>query len=114
MRNMMPFLIQKNIMIEFTRFEKSVVIAILVAIMEADGIIDPREMDYLNEVIKNLGLTEGELDQMDEFDLNVLKNMFREFEKEKKDEAVRLFVGMAESDGYSDPRELEIIERLGQ
>lgn len=101
-------------MIEFTRVEKSIVIAILVAIMEADGIIDPRETDYLNEVISKFGMTESELDQMDEYDLNVLKSNFREFEKEKKEEALRLFVGMAVSDGYADPRELRIIEKLGE
>ena len=43
-------------MIEFNIDEKRIIIAILITIMEADGIIDPHEIDYLDSIILSFGM----------------------------------------------------------
>lgn len=97
---------------EFSSAEKRIVMAILIAVMEADGIIDPREEAYLESVIESFGITEGDLDQIDELDFNFVIDRFQEFDREKKEKAIQMFLLMAESDDYSDPRELKIIQNL--
>lgn len=100
-------------MTELNLEEKQIVIAILIAIMEADGIIDPHETDYLDKVISLLNMSEVELDTIDELDFNLIVSYFKSFETNKKNFAKSLFLEMAKCDGYADPRELEIINRLG-
>lgn len=100
-------------MCKYNLEEKQIVIAILIAIMEADGIIDPHETDYLDKAISLLNMSEAELDTIDELDFNLIVSHFKNFEANKKDFAKSLFLEMARCDGYADPRELEIINRLG-
>lgn len=97
---------------EFTSAEKRIIMAILIAVMEADGIIDPREEAYLSSVIESFGITEADLDQIDELDFNFVVDRFQKFDEKKKEEAIKMFLLMAESDEYSDPRELKIIQNL--
>lgn len=99
-------------MIEFNIDEKRIVVAILMAIMEADGIIDSHEIDYLDSVILSFGMSESELDAIDELDFNHIVSEFKKFDTPKKDKASLLFLEMAKCDGYADPRELEIISNL--
>lgn len=99
-------------MIEFSIAEKHIIIAILIAIMEADGIIDPHEIDYLDGVILSFGMSEFELDAIDECDYNQIVAEFKKFDTLKKDKALVLFLEMAKCDGYADPRELQIISSL--
>ena len=96
----------------FTSEEQRIIVAILIAIMEADGIIDPHETEFLDNVIKQFHLSQDELDQISEFDINLVMQNFKKFDKEKKETAIALFVGMAKCDGFADPRELRIIENL--
>lgn len=100
-------------MIEFNSNEKRIIIAILIAIMEADEIIDPHEVDFLNNMLTNLGVSESILDSIDELDFNFVISGFKKFDEVKKREAIKLFIAMAKCDGYADPRELKIIESLG-
>lgn len=99
-------------MIEFSINEKRIVIAILIAIMEADGIIDSCETDFLDNVILSFGMSEFELDTIDELDLNHIVSEFKKFDVSKKNNALSLFLEMAKCDGYTDPRELQIINSL--
>lgn len=100
-------------MINFTPYEQRIIIAILIAIMEADGIIDPNETTFLDNIINEFGMLQKELDILSEFDLNLVIQDFRKFEKEKKEAAVKLFIDMAKCDGFAHPKELEIINTLG-
>ena len=97
---------------KFTIDEKRIIVAILVAVMEADGIIDPREMRYLGEVLDAMGLPESVVESIEDWDMSLVYRYFREMPADKQEEAKRLFVGMAESDEVSDPRELDIIDQL--
>lgn len=99
-------------MAELNRAEKQIVVAILVSIMEADTIIDPREVDFLDRAIAELGFGEFDLDSVGETDDGMLIDAFKHFSAEKKAIAMKLFRGMAISDGYEDPRELKIIDAL--
>lgn len=100
-------------MTEFNLEEKQIVIAILIAIMEADGVIDSHETDYLDKVISLLNMSEDELDTIDELDFNLIISEFKSFDANKKELAISMFIEMAKCDGYVDPRELEIIKLLG-
>lgn len=100
-------------MVNYNKDEKRIIVAILVAIMEADGIIDPHEIDFLDNIITSFGMTEDDMDSMDEFDFNEIIVNFKKFDEQKKADAIVIFVDMAKCDGYADPRELKIIESLG-
>lgn len=100
-------------MIEFNIDEKRIIVAILIAIMEADGIIDPHETDFLDSVLLTLEISELDLDSIDELDFNMVISEFIKFNNPKKELAKKWFVEMAQCDGYADPRELEIINQLG-
>lgn len=101
-------------MINYNIDEKRIIVAILVSIMEADGIIDPHETDFLDNIISSFDMTEDDMDSIDEFDFNEIINSFRKFDESKRNEAISIFVAMAKCDGYADPRELKIIEALGK
>lgn len=94
--------------------EKRIIVAILVAIMEADGIIDPHETDFLDNIISSFDMTQDDLDSIDEFDFNEIIADFKRFDELKKSTAITIFLDMAKCDGYADPRELKIIESLGK
>ncbi len=97
---------------KYTKREKITIIAILIAIMEADGIIDPNEVEYLKKVIIDFELDEFELEQIVEIDFNLVIDEFKQFDKDKRLDCKGLFIGMAKSDGYADERELNIINHL--
>lgn len=101
-------------MTEFTQYEKQVVVSILIAIMEADGIIDPHETAFLDEVLDDFGFTEQDMDSIAEFDFTMTAGEFAKFTDVKKERARELFIAMAKCDGYADPRELKIISDLGR
>ena len=49
---------------------------------------------------------------MEEVDFDELSQAFSKFTEEKKDYAKQMFVKMSECDGYVDPREISLIEKL--
>ena len=99
---------------KFTPYEQRIIVAILIAIMEADGIIDPNETVFLDKIIKEFEMPQKELDQISEYDLNLVIQDYQNLEPWKKEEAVKLFIDMAKCDGYAHPKELEIINALGR
>ena len=62
------------------------------------------------DFIYNLSL--DEFDHMEEVDFDELSQAFSKFTEEKKDYAKQMFVKMSECDGYVDPREISLIEKL--
>ncbi len=99
-------------MIELTLIEKRTIYHILILIMEADLVIMQEEVDFLDNVFNDFGLTREEFDHMENLDVDSLCRDFSVFDKEVKLYAKDLFMGMAKCDGYVDPREQAIIDRL--
>lgn len=101
-----------NISEQLTKSQQYGVISILIKIMEADGIIDPHEIKFINEVLKVFHISEQEMELIDSFDIPKSVSELKVLDANTKETIVRLFVGMAECDGYVDPRELDIIYNL--
>lgn len=101
-----------NIYEQLTKSQHYAVISILIKIMEADGIIDPHEIRFMNQVLEEFQISEHELELIDSFDIFKCVSALRGLDSDLKDAVLKLFVGMAECDGYADPRELEVISSL--
>ena len=98
--------------LDFSIQEKRVIYNILAQIMKADTIINPAEVRFLDEVFYNFNLSLDEFDHMEEVDFDELSLAFSNFSEEKKEYAKQMFVEMSECDGYVDPREISLIEKL--
>jgi hypothetical protein len=98
--------------LDFCIQEKRVIYNILAQIMKADTIINPAEVRFLDEVFYNFNLSLDEFDHMEEVDFDELSLAFSNFSEEKKEYARQMFVEMSECDGYVDPREKSLIEKL--
>lgn len=48
----------------FTKFEKYAIINILSRIMKADGVIDPKEEDFMNHIYSSFAITISELENI--------------------------------------------------
>lgn len=92
--------------------EKIAVINLLSLIMEADKVVNPKEVEYMDEVMKALNITVSDLDKMENKDIESNKFVFEQMTPDKKMEAMAMFRHMAAVDGYIDPREMAIIEDL--
>lgn len=96
----------------YTLSEKYAIINILSAIMEADTIIHPKEIEYMNSVMESLQIVVSDLDHLEMKDFNLDKRTVKGMPAAKKIEAISLFQKMAEIDGYIDPRELDVINSI--
>lgn len=101
-----------NISEQLTKSQQYAVISILIKIMEADGIIDPNEIRFMNQVLEEFQISEQEMELIDSVDILKSVSTLRGINAAIKDAVLKLFVGMAECDGYADPRELEVIRNL--
>lgn len=90
------------------------VIKILLEIMEADGVIHPREINFINKVLKDFQISENELETINSFEVQYSISLLQNLNEDVKTEINQLFTDMAKCDGYADPRELKIIESLGK
>lgn len=98
---------------KLTMEEKRIIFYILVQIMEADNIEDPAEMAFLDRIFHEFNFSIVEFDHMDNlWDLQYLSNEFSKLSQEKKDYSKKIFMEMAACDGYVDPREVSIINKL--
>ena len=99
-------------MIELTKNEKYAIVNILSQIMKADGIIHPKEEEFMDKAYSDLGITINDLEEIANIDDIQAKQIIDDMPNDSKDQARSLFVGMAESDGYVHPREKKIIEQI--
>jgi len=97
---------------DYTLTEKYAIINILSAIMEADTILHPKEIEYMNSIMESLQIVVSDLDHLEMKDNNLDKQIIQSMPKEKRVEVISLFQQMAEIDGFVDPRELDIINSL--
>ena len=96
----------------FSLSEKRTIYQILTLIMKADFILNSAEVSFLDRVFEEFNMSIDEFDHMEEVEIEELASAFSLFSKDKKEYAKRLFMEMAECDGYIDPRELAIIKKL--
>ena len=96
----------------FTLAEKRIVYQILTLIMKADFILNPDEVEYLDRVFNEFEMDVNEFDHMEEVTIEELSSDFSKFTGKKKEFAKKLFLEMAECDGYVDPREVEVINKI--
>lgn len=96
----------------FSKQEKYAIVSVLIKIMEADGIIDPHEVKFLDSVLVDLHISEPEMEIIQEYNLGQDVAIIKHLSVEKLDAAKMLFMNMAKCDGYADPRELQIINSL--
>ena len=99
-------------MIQLTRIEKFAIVTILSQIMNADGLVHPKEEEYMDKVYAELCLTISDMEDMVNMDDIQAKSVVNEMLEEKKQYAQSLFVSMAEADGYIHPKETEIINQI--
>lgn len=97
---------------QLTIIEKFAIVTILSEIMSADGIIHPKEEEYMDKVYAELGILISYMEDMTNMDAIQAKSVLNAMSDEKKQYAQSLFISMAESDGYIHPLETEIIEKL--
>lgn len=97
---------------DFNKSEQHAVISVLIAIMEADGVIHPNETSYLNKVLTDFSISESEIEEIPAFDPVLTTMVLKGMAENNKEAARQLFVDMAKCDGYTDPREIEIIKAV--
>lgn len=99
-------------MINLSLSEKRIIYQILTLIMKADLILNPAEVMFLDKVFEDFNMNIEEFDHIEEVDFEEMAFAFSLFSNEKKEYAKRLFLEMAECDGFVDPREVAIIKKL--
>lgn len=99
-------------MTQLTIIEKYAIVTILSQIMKADGIIHPKEEEYMDKVFAELGITISDMEDMADMDDIQARSVINEMQDEKKKYAQSIFVSMAEADGFIHPLELEIINQM--
>ena len=97
---------------DFNKSEQHAIVSVLIAIMEADGVIHPNETSYMNKVLSAFSMLESEIEEIPMFDPVATPMTLKMMTEKKKEGARKIFVGMAECDGYTDPREIKIIDSI--
>lgn len=97
---------------QFTTIEKFAIVTILSQIMKADGIIHPKEEEYMDKVYTELGIMISDMEDITNMDAIQAKSIINAMQVEKKQFAQSLFISMAKADGYIHPLETEIIDKL--
>ena len=95
-----------------TANEKYAIVNILSQIMKADGIIHPKEEEFMDKVYSELGITIADLENVVNVDEAQAKTIVNGMSVERMALARSLFNGMAESDGYVHPQEKRLIEQI--
>lgn len=96
----------------FSHKERYAVVNILTAIMEADTIIHPQEIEYMDSVLADFAITEDDNERLELMDLQMCFEIIKGMSAENLEKAKEMFVTMAVIDGYFDPREKQLLEML--
>lgn len=68
----------------FTKIEKYAIINILLCIMKADGIIHPKEEEFMNQIYSNFAITISELENITSIDDIQANHIVRNMPNKKK------------------------------
>lgn len=96
----------------FTTIEKYAIVKVLSHIMKADGIIHPKEEEYMDQTYSEFSITITDLEDISNIDEIQTKLIISGMSGDNKNIAQSLFVGMAEADGIIHPKEAEIINQI--
>lgn len=99
-------------MTEFTIHERFAIINILSRIMEADHIIDPREVAFMDKILLEFKISESNIAAINSYEFEQCRSIIQSMTADKKQTVINLFLEMAKCDGYEDPREIKLIESL--
>ena len=97
---------------QLTTIEKFAIVTILSQIMNADGIVHPKEEEYMDKVFAELGIMISDMEDITNMDDILAKSVINSMSDEKKQYTQSLFVSMAMSDGFIHPKESAIIVKL--
>lgn len=114
--NMMNFSKQTCNKMELKKFSKTeqfAIVSVLILIMEADGVIEPNEEKFLNLILSTFNITESELEIISSYNFNQCQEILSGMGTNELIYAKSIFIEMAKCDGFADPRELDIINRIG-
>lgn len=93
--------------IVFTLTEKYAIVNLLTMMMEADTVIHPKEVEYMDVVLADFGITAIDFDHMENMDLRLCLSIVEGMTSEKRLEVKKMLAKMAEVDGFVDPREMQ-------
>ena len=96
----------------FTTIEKYAILNVLSHIMKADGIIDPKEEEFMDQVYRDFAITIHNLEDISNIDDIQTKQIISAMTDETKVLARTLFIAMAKVDGFIHPKEIEIIDLI--
>ena len=96
----------------FSRNERYAIVNILSMIMEADTVIHPKEIEYMDSVFVDFSITVDDNEHMYNMDMQMCLSIIRNMTTEKQKVAKDMFSIMAAIDGFVDPREKKLIESL--
>ena len=96
----------------FTIIEKYAIIKVLLHIMKADGIVHPKEEEYMDKTYSDFFITINDLEDISNIDDIQTKLILSGMSDENKSIAQALLIGMAEADGIIHPKEVEIINHF--
>lgn len=99
-------------MIQFTTYEKYAIVSVLTQIMNADGIVDPKEEEFMDNFFAEQDIKIADLENCRSMDELISQQIVMQMSVEKLKYAHSLFLSMAEIDGYLHPKEQAIINRL--
>lgn len=99
-------------MIQLTIQQKYAIVTILTQIMNADGVIHPKEEEYMDKVYVELGIRIGDIEDMTNIDEFQAKQIVRTMSEEQRKYSQNLFVSMAKCDEFYHPKESAIIEKF--
>ena len=80
--------------------EKYAIVSVLSQIMNADGVIHPKEVEFMDSIYKKLDITIEEIQEVMNLDPIQAKIIIDEMSIENKQVAKALFDSMALSDGF--------------
>jgi hypothetical protein len=99
-------------MTNFTIAERFAIINVLSKIMEADHIIAPNEIAFMDKTLAEFEISESDIATINSYEFEQCRTIIQALDKGKKQIALDMFLEMSKCDGYADPRELEIIDSL--
>ena len=96
----------------FTQNEKHALITVLKTIMNADGVVENKEQDFMDLVYRELGITIDDLQTISQMALDDCKPIFDAMPAEKKELVSKCLLEMVGIDGHVDLRELRVLHNL--
>lgn len=97
---------------DYKTIEKYATIHVLEQIMQADTIVHPKELEYMDDVYEKLSITPDAFDHMELMDLQIAKSIIARMTDSQQDEVRHLLETMCAVDGFVDKRELMVIDSI--